>query len=130
MTNNIDLHNLMQQLAGDLDLIITTDEWLNQERIYLAADIDAKVRELEKIIIAKKIKSILQNKNMVAVKQIIKTDNGNIKDIVIKLMSLPDAIDLMEECEDKIDQVNYLNQITNWETDGYDIESSKALRTN
>lgn len=120
----------MQQLAGDLDLIITTDEWLNQERIYLAADIDAKVRELEKIIIAKKIKSILQNKNMVAVKQIIKTDNGNIKDIVIKLMSLPDAIDLMEECEDKIDQVNYLNQITNWETDGYDIESSKALRTN
>lgn len=130
MTNSIDLHNMMLQLAGDLDLLVTSDEWLNQERIYLAADIDQKVRELEKVILAKKIKCILQNKNMVAVKQIIKTDNGNIKDVVVKLMSLPDAIDLMEQYDDKMGRASYLNQINNWETDGYDIESSKALRAN
>jgi hypothetical protein len=130
MTNDIDLHNMMLQLAGDLDLLVTSDEWLNQERIYLAADIDQKVRELEKVMLAKKIKCILQNKNMVAVKQIIKTDNGNIKDVVVKLMSLPDAIDLVEQYDDKMGRANYLHQIYNWETDGYDIESSKALRAN
>lgn len=124
-----DLNILLSELKTELELITKTDQWLEQEKISLSADIDEKVKELEKILIAMKIKSMLQNKNMVAVKQIIKTANGNIKDMVIRIMSLPDAIDLCAQTDNEIDRVNYLQHISDWAKDGYDIKLSKALRT-
>lgn len=124
-----DLNVMLYDLKGELDLITKSDQWLNQEKISLSADIDEKVKDLEKILLAMKIKNMLQSKNMVAVQQIIKTSQGGIKDIVIKIMSLPDAIDLYDKSENEIDKANYLQHIDNWAKDGYDIQLSKALRS-
>lgn len=124
-----DLSILLNELKAELELITKTDHWLEQEKISLSADIDEKVKELEKILIAMKIKSMLQNKNMVAVKQILKTTKGSIKDVIIRIMSLPDAIELVNQAEDELERVNYLQHMTDWVKDGYDIKLSKALRT-
>lgn len=124
-----DLSTLLYELKGELDLITKTDEWLDREKVSLSADIDEKVKELEKILLAMKVKNILQSKNMVAVKQIIKTQEGGIKDIVLRIMSLPDAIELYNKSDNHLEEVQYLQNITAWEKDGYDIITSKALRS-
>jgi len=124
-----DLDVLTKQLKNELDLITKTDEWLNQERVSLSTDIDEKVKDLERILLAMKIKRLLQSKNMVAVKHIIKNENGCIRDIMIKILSLPDAIDLLDDSSNIVGRKNFRKHISDWLKDGYDVDSSKLLRS-
>lgn len=130
MTHKEDLNFLLRQLGEEKDLILRTEKWLTQEKISISADIDEKVRELEKILVAIKVKNMLQDKNMVALKQVLRNDNGSIKDIIIKIMSLPDAIDMCEKSENHLDKINYLKHMTEWDKEGYDIKLSADLRIN
>lgn len=127
-THKEDLNLLLSQLGEDKDLILKTEKWLNQEKISLSADIDEKVRELEKILIAIKVKNMLQDKNMVALKQVLRNNSGAIRDIVIKIMSLPDAIDMCNKADNHLDKNNYLRHMTEWDKEGYDIKLSADLR--
>lgn len=124
------LNNLLHDIGEDADLLIRSDEWLEQERRIISCEIDEKIKELEKLLLAQRIKRLLQQKNLVAVQEILRSANGDPADIIIKLMKLPDAIYLMEQNNlDIMDGMNAANQLLSWDSDGYDIITSRALRT-
>jgi len=123
-----DLNVLIKDLKSELDLIFKTDEWLYQERVAITSDIDQKVNELDKIYKAIKIKRLLQQKNQVAIRNILKTESGSIKDIIVKIMSLPEAIDLLEKTTNQYGAYNYMQHLKTWESDGYDIARSSKLK--
>jgi hypothetical protein len=96
----------------------------------ISAEIDTKVRELSKILSATKIKRMLQNKNMVAVRDIIKSTNGSVKDVTVKIMALPDAIDSLDNKTSDTEAINVSQQLIVWQSDGYDIDTSRQLIKN
>jgi len=125
----MNLINLLNDIGDDADLLTRSDDWLEQERRIVASELDEKARELEKLLLAQRIKRLLQQKNLVAVQQILRTANGEMQDIIVRLMKLPEAIHLLEQCrQDTIDDVNTAAQLLNWNNDGYDLSTSRALR--
>ncbi|MDB4490258.1 hypothetical protein N9045_01945 [bacterium] len=122
------LTNMLKEIGDDADLLTRSDEWLEGSRKSIAQDLDIKLRELKNILLAQKIKSLLQSKNLVAVQQLLKDDKGNLKDIIVRLMKLPDAVKLMDNCKDISDKTNAEFQFGVWHEDGYDIDTSRALR--
>lgn len=119
----------MNNIGEDADLLTRCDAWLEQERKIVASQLDEKARELEKLLLAQKIKKLLQQRNLVAVQQILRTAEGDMKDVIIKLMNLPDAIYLLEQQhQETIDKLNTTAQLTTWNDDGYDVATSRALR--
>lgn len=122
------LIHLLNDIGEDADLLTRSDEWLEQERTLVASQLDEKARELEKVLLAQKIKKLLQQKNLVAVQQILRTADGEMKDIIVRLMKLPDAISLIDKQQDTVDEVNAAAQFMTWDNDGYDIATSRALR--
>lgn len=124
------LITLMQELGEDADLLTRQDAWLEAERRSKAAELDKAANELRMILLAQRIKTTLQQKNLVAVQQVMKNKDGTINDIIIRLLNLPDALGLLSKCQDTIEEVNAAAQIAGWDDDGYDIEASAALRSN
>lgn len=123
------LMNLLEDIGEDADLLIRSDAWLEQERKNVASELDERARELEKVLIAQKIKRLLQQKNLVAVQQILRSANGEMKEIIVRLMKLPDAMHLMEQPQvDVLDGINTSSQFMTWDKDGYDIQTSRSLR--
>jgi hypothetical protein len=122
--------NLLTEIGDDADLLTRSDDWLEQERRVVASQLDEKARELEKLLLAQKIKKLLQQKNLVAVQQILRTADGEMKDIIVRLMKLPDAVHLLERHkQETLDEVNAAGQFMTWDNDGYDLATSRALRS-
>lgn len=122
--------NLISEIGDDADLLTRSDEWLEEERRATATELDKKTQELRIVLLAQRIKSLLQQKNLVAVRQLLHTTDGQTKDIIIKIMNLPDALRLLSEPQDTLDEVNSTAQHLTWNKDGYDITRSAALRIN
>jgi hypothetical protein len=122
------LITLMREIGEDADLLARSDEWLEAERRSKAADLDKAAKELRAIILAQQIKTALQQKNLVAVQQILRDADGEIRDIIIRIMNLPDAIAMLAPARDTIDELNIAAQLHGWDKDGYDINRSAALR--
>jgi hypothetical protein len=125
----MDLIALMTDLGEDADLLTRSDQWLENERRLKTADLDKATKELQAVILAQKIKTHLQQKNLVAIQQILRSADGEIRDIIIRIMNLPDAIAMMQsQSHDVLDKINNLAQITGWKSDGYDLKTSSLLR--
>jgi hypothetical protein len=123
------LLTLMTEIGEDADLLTRTDEWLECERQARAKELDRNANELRLIILAQRIKTILAQKNLVPLQEVKRDNDGNIVDITIRIVNLPDAFSLIAApANDTIDKVNALAQLYGWESDGYDIETSAALR--
>ena len=122
------LTNMLRDIGDDADLLTKSDEWLESNRKSIAQEVDMKLQELKKILLAQKIKSLLQSKNLVAVQQLLRDNEGNIKDIIVRLMKLPDAVKLMDNTKDMSDVATAAYQFEIWHEDGYDIVTSRALR--
>jgi hypothetical protein len=58
---------MLRDIGDDADLLTKSDEWLESNRKSIAQEVDMKLQELKKILLAQKIKSLLQSKNLVAV---------------------------------------------------------------
>ena len=126
----MNLMNLLDDIGEDADLLTRSDAWLEQERRNVASELDERAQELEKLLTAQRIKKLLQQKNLVAVQQILRSANGEMKEIIIRLMKLPDAVHLMEQPQvDFLDGVNASGQFMTWDKDGYDIQTSRSLRS-
>lgn len=119
---------LMHEIGNDADLLTRSDEWLEKERLRTADALQEVANTLRAIQLAQTIKRHLQNKNLVAVQQILRTTNGDVKKIIIKIMSLPDALVLLAKPQDTLDQLNTAAQLHGWNRDGYDLATSAALR--
>lgn len=125
----MNLMTLINEIGDDADLLTRSDEWLEEERKATAASLDSIARELQAIQTAQRIKRLLQQRNLVAVQSIIRSTDGEIRDILIRIMNLPDAISILRaQNNDTIDQVNIAGQIAGWTADGYDVATSAQLR--
>ena len=63
------LMTLINDLGQDADLLTKSDRWLEQQRIQIATQMDGLVDELRAILLAQKIKTRLQQTNLVAVRK-------------------------------------------------------------
>ena len=124
------LLSLIQEIGNDADLLIRNDDWLEEERRVTATELDQKAQELRAILLAQRIKRLLQQKNQVAVQEILRTTDGTTKDIIIKIMNLPNALHMLSSPQDTLDELNSAAQLINWDSDGYNLSDSAALRAN
>lgn len=118
---------LMEEIGQDADLLTRSDQWLERERIRRSEELAQAAQELQAVLVAQKIKTQLQQKNLVAAQQILRDANGEVKSIIIRIMNLPDALSMLSTT-DTLDEINVAGQLLAWEKDGYDLQASAALR--
>lgn len=117
----------------DTDLLLAPDEWLENQRIALQQKLALLAQELDGVLTAQRIKGQLQQRNMVAVRCVEKSD-GTPRDIIIQVCPVPDAILRLEEEKNDpaiprdVSEDNARQQFATWRADGYDLEASRKLR--
>ncbi len=120
---------MLRDLGSDADLITRHDAWLEEERKSLAANLDRTANELRAIILAQKIKRALQQQNLVAVKELIRDESGEVVDLVLKIMPLPNALaKTTTKNGEMLDALLNKAQKEGWNRDGYDLARSADLR--
>ncbi len=124
----MNLISQMEELGQDADLLTRSDRWLEEERIRRSEDLERAANELRAIHLAQKIKRYLQQKNLVAVQQLLRDVDGEIKNIIVRVMNLPDALSMLTT-SDTLDELNVVTQLHGWHDDGYDLVASAALRS-
>ncbi len=124
----MNLTNLITEIGDDADLLARSDSWLAMERNRKARELEEISRELRALDLAQRIKGFLQQKNLVAVQQILRDADGEIQNILVKIMNLPDAMAILRSGHDTLDAVNAAGQMVGWQNDGYDLATSAALR--
>lgn len=120
---------LIDSMGSDAVLLTRNDEWLERQRLEAAKQIDELANNLRALMLAQRIKGLLQQRNLVAVQHILKNENGTIKNILVRLLPLPEAMRILQPSEDALQEINRTAQIKTWKEDGYDIETSSKLRT-
>lgn len=70
------LMTLINDLGQDADLLTRSDRWLEQQRIQVSTELNSLVDELRAILLAQKIKSRLQQTNLVAVGREAENESG------------------------------------------------------
>lgn len=121
------LTSLMEEIGQDADLLTRSDTWLEQERIRRSQELEQAAAELQAVLLAQRIKQQLQQKNLVAAQQLIRNSDGDIRQILVRIMNLPDALSMLHT-SDTLDQINNSAQLHGWHQDGYDLPASAALR--
>lgn len=124
----MNLLTLMNEIGEDADLLARNDSWLAMERERKARELEEVAKELRAIDLAQRIKGFLQQRNLVAVQQILRDAGGDVVNIVVKIMNLPDAMSLLQDRTDTLDHLNAAGQMSGWQNDGYDLVTSAALR--
>jgi hypothetical protein len=117
----------MEELGQDADLLTRSDPWLEQERVRLSEELEKVATHLRAVHVAQKIKRQLQQKNLVAVQQLLRDADGEVKNIIVRIMNLPDALSMLST-SDTLDELNVAAQLHGWKEDGYDLVASAALR--
>jgi Mg2+/Co2+ transporter CorB len=89
----------------------------------LAQEFSQLASELKKLQDVKKIKQQLQQTNHVAVR-CTEFKDGEAIDEIIRILSLPEALKILEEEPEKNQKQKNL-----WALDGYDVPTSQQLRS-
>src|SRR5262245_54473098 len=97
---------LIRDLGDNADLLTHSDPWLDSQYRAVAQEMDRLAQELSSLKLARQIKKQLQQRNIVAVQHLVKDANGEIIDVVINLMGLPDALKSLEHAHDTADYAN------------------------
>lgn len=118
----------MSEIGQDADLLTRSDKWLEAERIRFSEELERISDGLRAVLLAQRIKKQLQQKNLVALQQIIRDSQDEVRHLIIRLLPLPDALSMLRGPEDTIDNINATAQLVGWESDGYDIKTSASLR--
>lgn len=124
----MNLNSLMSEIGQDADLLTRSDKWLEAERIRFSEELERISDGLRAVLLAQRIKKQLQQKNLVALQQIIRDSQDEVRHLIIRLLPLPDALSMLRGPEDTIDNINATAQLVGWESDGYDIKTSASLR--
>jgi len=123
----MNLKKTIDELGNNAHLLARNDKWLQRQESSIQEKIDELNEELKSLKLAQEIKRALQQTNKVAIQHILKDDNDNIQDIVIRIIDLPDALSSMQN-NNLLDKVNNKMHLLGWGDDGYDIINSAALR--
>ncbi len=123
---------IMMELGDSTHLVLYTDTWLENERVCLQQQLSEVAERLDGILAAQRVKGRLQQRNLVAVRCVEKSD-GMPSDVILKVCPVGDAaIRLETELSDNtipedISDMNYRQQIDTWTADGYDVPTSKNI---
>lgn len=111
---------IVNSMGSDAVLLTHNDEWLERQRDKTAKHMDELANSLRALMLAQKVKRSLQQRNLVAVQHLL-TENGEVKDIIIRLLPLPEAIQMLQPSEDKLKEMNRILQLDIWKQDGYEM---------
>lgn len=120
---------LIRDLGNDADLLTRSDKWLELERHSTAQRMNELAVALRAIMLAQRIKRLMQQNNMVAVQHLLRDESGQVQDIIIRIMNLPDAMRSLDKQTDTLDAVNTAAQMHGWRADNYDLDTAKSLRS-
>lgn len=118
---------LMTELGRDIDLLIRPDDWLENQRKELATRASLLLEELDSVLTAQRLKRELQQTNRVAVLLSERTQENQLRDVAVKVMSIKEAIALKSHPKDDQDRVVLEAQVAVWRDDGYDTTAVAAL---
>lgn len=116
---------LINDLGDDIDLLTRHDQWLEEQRIATARKMNELASELNMVMLAQRIKRHLQQQNLVAVQRLSQDRAGDIKNVEVSIMQLPDAIRALGNSRNDYDRLNKTAQLVGWYKDGYDIDAVK-----
>jgi hypothetical protein len=124
------LHTLLKDLTDkdDVDLLTKSDAWLEAHRHELAASMNELSGQYAAVLTAQRLKRMLQQTNHVAVQRLVTDQNGQVEDIAISLMPLKEAIKALQFPGVTVGLSNASEQLHCWENDGYDVDTTAALR--
>lgn len=124
----MNLMTLINEIGTDADLLTRSDQWLEEERKSVAAQVEEFAKELYAITLAQKIKRQLQQRNLVAVQSLERAEDGDINNIKVEIVTLKEGIKKLTEANtDTLDSINLASHLVGWNNDGYDIKTTNAL---
>lgn len=98
--------HLLEAIREDADLLTKTDMWLEEEKNYFTEQLRKTIEELKPILLAIAIKQKLQQQNMVPRQKFIRSNTGQIENVVIDFCKLPEALkDMVYNSKDTLDQL-------------------------
>lgn len=121
-------------LGSDAPLLLAPDDWLENRRRYLQTQMALLADELDGVISAQAIKDDLQQTNRVAVECVETDEEGQPRDIVIRICGVVDAIKQLERnrlnnrIPKDISRRNMLSHYSTWDRDGYDVDGAQQLQ--
>ena len=121
------INEMMMEIGEDADLLTRSDLWLEEEKQYFIDLTKTCIDELKSICMALIIKRSLQEKNIVPMQRLLRNAAGGMEDIVIELRKLPDAIKVLQDKRDEIDELFATGNMLVWGQDGYDISTSREI---
>lgn len=127
-----DVLAIMDELGANAELLLAPDAWLESRRVCLQQGLSLAAEELAEILAAQRIKNMLQQRNMVAVRCVDKA--GPHPDVVIEICPITDALDRLDRerrdpsIPQDVSEMNERQQVDTWEKDGYDVDASRKVR--
>lgn len=120
--------HLLEAIREDADLLTKTDMWLEEEKNYFTEQLRKTIEELKPILLAIAIKQKLQQQNMVPRQKFIRSNTGQIENVVIDFCKLPEALkDMVYNSKDTLDQLMAAGNIATWQIDGYDVNTCMQM---
>lgn len=114
--------NLIGILKEDADLLTMSDQWLEEEKNHLMAEMEKSSKELLPILTAIELKRRLQEKNLVLKHRIVRDETGTARDIVLDICKLSTALEELNFNDE--DCLAAYRDLCTWHIDGYDIHTT------
>lgn len=116
---------LIRDLGDNVELLLRPESYLDNQINDITSRMQLLAQEYLTTVTAKKYKRVLQNENQVAVRLLEKDSKGMIIDVVVKIVSLQEAVNrLLDEDSDPTAELQ-MHTIAN---EGYDLDLYLNLR--
>lgn len=114
--------NMPECVRQDADLLTRSNSWLNMQLKLLENEHSKIGKEIGLIKLVLNAKKTMYDSGLVAVHEFLRDENGEIDDMVIKLVKVEDAMkDLNQNGNDTEALLYKMGQMTCWESDEVDV---------
>ena len=114
--------NMPECVRQDADLLTRSNSWLNMQLQFLETEQSKIGKEIGLIKLILNAKKSMYDNGLVAVHEFLRDENGEIDDMVIRLVKVEDAIKNLNKNGNDTEALMYkMGQMTCWESDRVDI---------
>lgn len=114
--------NIPEDIRQDADLLTRSDSWLNTQIKILEVEHSKTGKELGLLKLVIKAKQAMYDSGLVAVHQFMRDKNGEIDDMVIKLVKASQAVrQLNKNGNDEPALLYKMGQMTCWDDDNVQV---------
>jgi hypothetical protein len=115
--------NIPEDVRQDADLLTRSDNWLNTQIKLLEEEYSKIGKELGLFKLVLKAKQAMYDSGLVAIHQFMRNENGEIDDMVIKLVKADQAIRQLNKNGNDEDALLYkMGQMTCWDNDNIKVD--------